>query len=402
MAPLELIIYVLFGMLFVAPAVAVVTYYFVLIVLRLGGAKAGCPESQEHVHRFAIVIPAHNEEEALSRTLQSCQQLAYQEGKYEVFVVADNCSDSTAEVARQYGVTCLQRNDPSRPGKGQALQWAFQQIISTPHDAIVVLDADCRIDSHALGVFDRCLTDGSRVLQANHVTSNCDDAAPSYVARVGQLLEYDFAYAPKSCLGLFVPLVGTGMVLHRDVLQEHPWNEGSVVEDVEYTLRLAEAGIAVRFVSNVAVRHDSEKRLDQLKVQRSRWAQGTLHLGRRKGLGLLASGIAKRRMLIADAGWTLLTMSRPLILLHAALTLGLAAWLAYALPGTTARVLCALAGVAVLGHVAYYSLGIATLGLNWRRVCLLLATPLVVVRLMTISLHSLFTVRDPQWERTPR
>ena len=116
----------------------------------------------------------------------------------------------------------------------------------------------------------------------------------------------------------------------------------------------------------------------------------------------MVSGLATRRMLIADAGWTLLTMSRPLILLHAAITLGLAAWLAYALPSTTTQVLIAMASIAVLGHVVYYSLGIAMLGLNARRAFLLLTTPLVVIRLMTISLFSLFAVRDPQWERTPR
>jgi len=399
---LYLALQLLIAFLFVGPALLIPAYYLSLLSLRLLGARAHVAESEQPTHTFAIVIPAHNEQKSLPNTLASCQRLKYPGDKFEIFVIADNCSDSTAQIARENGATCLERHDDARPGKGQALQWGFGQALKQPFDAVVVIDADCWIDSNALRVFDRCLAEGSHVLQSNHVTANCDDSPPSYVARVGQYLEYDFAYAPKSCLHLAVPLVGTGMVFHRNVLEQHPWTVGSVVEDIEYTLRLAEVGIPVRFVSNVAVRHDSEERLDQLKVQRSRWAKGTLSLGRRRGLQLVVSGLATRRMLIADAGWTLLTMSRPLILLHAAITLGLAAWLAYALPSTTTQVLIAMASIAVLGHVVYYSLGIAMLGLNARRAFLLLTTPLVVIRLMTISLFSLFAVRDPQWERTPR
>ena len=354
------------------------------------------------MHTFAIVIPAHNEEKSLGNALTSCELLDYPSRKYEMFVVADNCTDGTVEVAQQHRAKCLERNDPGRPGKGAALEWAFQNVLGTSCDAIVVLDADCELDRNALAVFDQCLRDGFQVLQCNHVISNCDAAPTCYIARVGQLLEYDYCYAPKSCFRLAVPLVGTGMVFHREVLERHPWDANSVVEDIEYTLLLARMGIAVQFVANVAVHHACEEHLDRLKVQRRRWAAGTLRIGRGRAIQLILEGVFGRRRLLVDAGWTVLTMSRPLILVHAALTVVLAGLLALTTTEWHGRALLAAAVVVALAHTIYYTVGIGVLGLSLRRARLLFAAPLAFVCLVMISIRSLFIVRDPQWERTPR
>ncbi len=388
--------------LFLLPAYLVAGYYLGLMAAHFLGARARCAESDAYRHSFAIVIPAHNEEKHILDTLDSCFQLDYPRDRFQVFVVADNCSDRTAGLARQRGARCLERRDPENPGKGQALEWAFPQVLSTACDAIVVLDADCLIDGHALRVFDQCLEEGSLALQANYVTSNPDASTISYVARVGNIVEYELFYAPKSQLGLAVMLVGTGMVFHRELLEQYPWSAQSVTEDAEYTLTLAQAGVRIRFVANVGVRQEAAERLDQLQVQRRRWARGTLGLGRSAALKLIVVGLARTNMLLADFGWTLLVLSRPLTLLHAGLTVVLAGLLALTNPNGPGWAFLVLAGLAAFAHVVYYSFGVAVLGLNLRRACLLLAAPLVVARLTVISLRSLFAVRDPQWERTLR
>lgn len=388
--------------LFLLPGLLVAGYYLGLLAARLLGAHAHCPESSRHTHTFAVIIPAHNEERSLPDTLRSCSQLDYPDEQYEVIVVADNCSDKTAEVAASFGATCWERRNLHQPGKGQALEWAFDRVLKKSHDAVVVLDADCQIDSNALRVFDRCLEDGSRVLQANHVTSNQDAGPLSYVARVGQLLEYDYSYAPKSRLGLAVLLVGTGMVFHRDLLDEHPWKARSVVEDIEYTLMLARHGIRVRFVENVAVRHDSEEHIEQVTVQRRRWAGGAFALVRRSGLKLIWEGLTSRRLLVADAGWTLLTLSRPIVLAHAAAAVALAVAVSLLLPGNVSLGLLAIAGALALAQMAYFATGIVMVGLSFRRISFLLKAPLVIARLAVISLRSLVVPRHIHWERTPR
>jgi cellulose synthase/poly-beta-1,6-N-acetylglucosamine synthase-like glycosyltransferase len=316
-----IVAYLLFVACFLLPAAAAAFYHVFLLAARLFGARAVAPASEDARHSFAVVIPAHNEEQHIAEVLRSCAALDYPADKFEVYVVADNCADRTAEVARASGATCLERTDIHNHGKGHALQWAFEQVLPQGHDAVVVLDADCTVERHALRVFDRCLQEGSRALQAHYVLSNPDASAISYVARVGNVLEYDYFYAPKSDLGLAVMLVGTGMVFHRSVLLEYPWRAHSVVEDAEYTLTLAQHDLRVRFVGNVHVVQAAAERVEQLAVQRARWASGTWHLGKRSVIVLIAKGMLTGRILLADAGWTLLIVSRPLLLLHLSLTL---------------------------------------------------------------------------------
>ncbi len=266
---------------------------------------------------------------------------------------------------------------------------------------MIVLDADCTVESHALQVFDQCLREGSRALQAHYVLSNPDASAISYVARVGNVLEYEYFYAPKSDLGLAVMLVGTGMVFHRSVLLEHPWRAHSVVEDAEYTLTLARHGLRVRFVANVHVVQAAAERVEQLAVQRARWASGTWQLGKRSAMGLLAKGLLTGRVLLADAGWTLLIVSRPLVLLHLSLTLVTALFLAWLFPAPASVVFLASGAFLVALYAAYFGFGIAKVGFSARRASFLLSAPLVLFRLAVIAVRS-GALRRAAWIRTPR
>ena len=396
-----IVLYLLYVACFLLPALAVAIYHAFLMLARLLGARANARAGAEAGHSFAIVIPAHNEEQVIADVLRSCAALDYPADKYRVYVVADNCSDRTAEVARNCIATCLERANDQQVGKGYALQWAFEQVLPLGHDAVVVLDADCTIAPQALRVFDRCLQDGSKVLQANYVLSNPDASAISYVARVGNILEYEYFYAPKSDLGLAVMLVGTGMVFHRSVLSDYPWRAHSLVEDAEYTLALASHGIRVRFVANVGVFQAGAERAEQLTVQRARWAGGTLQLGKRSAIRLIAKGLLTGRALLADAGWTLLIVSRPLVLLHLLLTLLLATLLGWLSPnGLSTALLLTGMGVLVV-YAIYFGVGVARIGMSARRAGYLLATPFVLARLAMIVVIAGMSHRTA-WIRTPR
>lgn len=397
-----MLIHVLLLTCLVVPACLVAGYYLGLVAARLMGLTASSPPSQECIHTFVIVIPAHNEETTIGQCLHSCLALDYPTDKQSVVVVADNCTDATAAIAQHLGIECLERTDSMHRGKGHALEWAFDRLAERPHDAVLVIDSDCLVDRESLRVLDGCLAQGSKVIQLNHVVANADAGPSCYAARVGQLLEYDFGYDPKSRLGLWVPLVGTGMAFHRSLLAQHPWTSRSVVEDIEYSLLLAEHGIRVRFVANAAVRHQAEQDLYHVSVQRRRWARGTLGLSKRKAILLAVKGVIQRRRLVADAGWTLLTMSRPLVLLHLALTLAVTISLALCLRDVWSSCLATLSAGAGLAQGAYYATGILALGLTRRRIWLLACAPIVAAGLAWIALRSLFESGKPTWDRTPR
>jgi len=387
--------------LFLIPAALVCLYYVSLAFCALISRKESASIEGNPAHTFAIVIPAHNEEQGISTTLRSCAGLDYPKDKYKIFVIADNCSDRTAEIAKNNGAACLERYDEEKKGKGFALEWGFKQILAERHDALVVLDADCQLDNHALRIVDYYLKKGEKVLQANDAASNPDNNAMSYAVAVGNLIENRLFYAPKSRLGLAVFLRGTGMVFRREVLEQHPWQAHSVVEDAEYTLRLIKSGIKIRFINEVNVFSEFPDNKDQLQVQRTRWARN-LGFSKMQALRLIWDGMIQGRGLLTDAGWTLLVLSRPLVLLELFIGVILGLFCAWLLPGPLSRGLFAAGLVLLFVQCLYFGLGVALLGMNSRRVVLLLSSPATIGRLILISLLGVFGVRGNMWARTPR
>lgn len=391
------------AILFLTPALVFFVHYFTLALLStVCRGKCAPPRGEGAALRFAIVVPAHNEESTIAQTLRSCKGIAYPADRYDVVVVADNCTDNTASIARANGVQCLERHDDALIGKGHALRWAFERLLPKNHDAFVVLDADCLIDPHSLDIFSNEIASGQSVLQANDVVSNPDSSAISYAVAVGNAMENHLYYRPKSCLGLVVLLRGTGMVFRRDVLELHPWGAFSVAEDAEYSISIYRNGLKVKFLPDVTVRSPSPRRIEQLAAQRLRWASGNAQLSKHRALKFIADGISKCSLLDLDTGLTIMSRSKPLQLaivgiLYVVSTLGLL--LTHAL---FFRFVFGLSNVLVAGYALYVIWGVLDLGLSWHRFRLLAQTPIVLAGLVLYALRGLLTSKDARWERTPR
>jgi 1,2-diacylglycerol 3-beta-glucosyltransferase len=388
--------------LVVALAVAATGYPFVLAWIGLAVRRPPRPVLGAPKHRFALVIPAHDEELTLPGALRSCAELDYPAGLMRVFVVADNCGDNTAERAERAGATVLERHDASHRGKGYALAWAFERILPEGFDALVILDADCRLDRDALRVFDGYLARGDRVLQAGYVASNPDATAMSYAVAVANRVENDLFYAPKSRLGLAVLLRGTGMVFRTDLLRQYPWRACSIVEDAEYTLELLRAGIRVRFVPEVRVWSEFPQETAQLEVQRRRWAAGGLTLARTHGLRLIWEGCVGGQLRLIDAGWTLLILPRALVLGVGllALALSLLGW--WRAPGLIANRMLFVSVTVLILPLASFLMGALLLGLTRPRLLLLARTPAAIARYLLTACVDPFRRDASNWVRTPR
>ena len=360
--------------------------------------------AQSHVtNKFVIVIPAHNEEHTLSLALTSCEGLHYPKGRYDVYVIADNCSDSTAAVAYASGVNVLVRNDPTRIGKGYAIRFAFDHILATEVDVICILDADCTLDSSALSFANERINAGASVLQCNNRTGNCDDNAISLLLGVANALENDLYYAPKSRLGLFVPLRGTGMFMVKEILCSYPWNAKSVVEDTEYSIQLALEGVKVDFMPEVAVRSAFPSTHHEMSVQRKRWLVGGVATFLNHGKRLFNEGLRRGSIHLIDAALSPLVSTRPLIIAQLLLTFVLGAVLvtseAY---GDFGRLALQSAELILVGYLLYVAAGLLNVGCTWRRCRLILHSPLVVANYLWLSAKSLRVGSQAEWVPTPR
>jgi len=357
----------------------------------------------ECYQRFAIVVPAHNEEGTIHIALQACRDLDYPADSFDVYVIADNCTDGTRHVAEEYGANVLVRNDPVHRGKGYALAHAFGIILNIDCDALFVVDADCAIRPDTLKVANGCLRQGYRVLQCNNQWGNTIDSPMSLLLATANVLENEFFYAPKSRLGLFVLLRGTGMVFHREILERFPWNATSVIEDAEYSCRLACAGVYARFLPSVGVVSDCPTNPAQLTVQRERWLGGGIALARDMSPRLLVMGVQHCNIALIDAAVSMWVVVRPIVAAQLVLTLAVTflLWI-----GDSSRVDANLALAATVlifaGYAVYGLLGFVRLRPSLRQCWLVLQLPWAVLKYLAIATRTVVHGVPAEWHRTPR
>ncbi|TWT97612.1 N-glycosyltransferase [Botrimarina colliarenosi] len=237
--------------------------------------KSGGPSGDRPC--VAVVVPAHNEAPQIPQTLASIRpQLG--EGD-RVIVVADNCSDATAEVAQSHGAEVLVRNSTNERGKGYALRHAFERLRSSPPDVVVCIDADCVATPGAIGVIARLAKAKQRPVQAAYLMespSEADRPAAGRVSEFAVLVKNFVRPRGLGMLGLPCLLTGSGMAFPWDVLQSVPHPEGHIVEDMRFAVDLTIAGrpplpqMDAQVVSRLPAREAA------VTTQRTRWEHGHL------------------------------------------------------------------------------------------------------------------------------
>jgi len=255
--------------------------------------------------RFAIVIPAHDEELLLPRLLASTRSQDYPGQRFATIVVADNCTDSTADVARRHGASVLERVDVGKRGKGYAIKWALETIGLDKYDAVLIVDADCFISSNALRSLDGVMQ-GKQVIQCYSGVGNPDDSWFTRLLDVSRTINNDIYSPAKQRLRLSSELTGTGMCFATRILRKYGWDAFTIGEDWEYYAKLVQNGEAVGFDWNAKVYHQESSSLKQATSQRMRWSSGRFAVAWGYGFRLLARGVIERNVVKFDAGLTLI------------------------------------------------------------------------------------------------
>jgi cellulose synthase/poly-beta-1,6-N-acetylglucosamine synthase-like glycosyltransferase len=292
----------------------------------------------------AVLIPAHNEEPGICPTLASIlPQLAPGD---RVLVVADNCTDATAAVARAAGAEVVERADTSRRGKGYALDFGVRTLEKATPAVVVVIDADCTLEPGSLDGLVRKSAASGRPVQAAYVME-----APHGGGTRSQLAAFLFALKnvirPRglSRLGLPCLLTGTGMAFPWELLHNAPIASGNIVEDMQLGIDLALAGRPPMFCATAQVRSELPATSRAAASQRTRWIHGHLTTLTTQAPRLLATAVRRGRP--ALLGLALEVSVPPLSLLVLAGLLALALLTVGALFGGPAlpAVIAASAGV---------------------------------------------------------
>jgi cellulose synthase/poly-beta-1,6-N-acetylglucosamine synthase-like glycosyltransferase len=226
--------------------------------------------------RFALVIAAHNEELVIGHVIDSLSAQNYPKNLYDIFVVADNCTDRTATIARRHGALVYKRFDTDKRGKGHALEWIFERIyeMSDKYDVVSVFDADNLVSSNFLDEMNRQLCKGHKVVQGYIDSKNPFDSWITCSYSIAFWLSNRIFQLPRYYLGLCCGLCGTGFCIELSVLKQIGWGATCLTEDLEFTMKLALNGMKVAWAHEAIVYDEKPLTLKQSWRQRKRWMQG--------------------------------------------------------------------------------------------------------------------------------
>lgn len=258
-----------------------VGYLLVLTVSAWRAARRQTPEPGQPAKRFAVLIPAHNEERLLPDLLQNLAQLDYPHELFTVHVVADNCTDQTAVIARQFGAVAHERFNTAEVGKGYALQWLLQRIWASgePHDAIVILDADTVVSANFLRAMSGRLARGERVIQAYYAVRNPGRSWSVGLRYAALAVLHYLRPLGRTALGGSAGLKGNGMVFAADVMRQIEWT-ASITEDIEFHMALILSGERVAFASEAVIEAEMPETLAGAASQNVRWERGRMQMMR--------------------------------------------------------------------------------------------------------------------------
>jgi cellulose synthase/poly-beta-1,6-N-acetylglucosamine synthase-like glycosyltransferase len=238
---------------------AVLPYFIFLLAAAIMAIVAGRSRSAAPSlsSKFLIIVPAHDEEGGIAATVRSCKSSNYPSLLFDVAVIADNCSDQTAAMARAAGARVFERSDNVKKSKGYAIEYLLELLTRSGElaalDAVVIVDADTTIDPGLLAIFDQGLRDGHDWIQAYYTVANPDQSWRTRLMTYAFSLFNGVLQLGQVAMGSSAGLKGNGMCFSTRGLGRRPWKAYGLVEDMEFSWMLRVGGEKIWFARNASV-----------------------------------------------------------------------------------------------------------------------------------------------------
>lgn len=281
---------------------SVTLYYLLLSLFGLYKKNDALETSSNSYKKFALIIAAHNEEMVISQIIESMKNLDYPHDFYDIFVIADNCNDDTASIARACGAEVYVRNSKDNRGKGYALEWMFGKVFAmeTKYDAVAVFDADNLLSRNFLKEMNFKLNAGFKVVQGYIDSKNPHDSWISESYSIAFWTANRLFQLARSNLGLSNQIGGTGFCMELDILKKLGWGATCLTEDLEFTCKLVLNNYKVGWCHNAVVYDERPIGLKSSWVQRKRWMQGFTDVASRFFLKLMKKAFLERDFIAFD------------------------------------------------------------------------------------------------------
>lgn len=394
---------------FIVGALFFVLYFYQLFYLLVPFFKKDKPHKETKLHRFAIMISARNEEVVISTLINSIHHQDYPSELIDVYVIADNCTDKTAEEAEKAGAIVYVRNDLQKIGKGYALDYALHRIFEECgedyYDAFMVFDADNILDTNYISAMNRTFSDGHNIITSyrnstNYGTNWITAGSALWYIRESQFLNHSRMLMNSGCA-----ISGTGFLVHKDIIHRiGGWKFFLLTEDIEFSIANTIAGEKIAFCSDAILYDEQPQTFKQSWNQRLRWARGFLQVFRKYGIKLIGSIFGKNKNTSYDMTMTIL----PIIFftIFIAIINTVAATIGICLGEDWLPLVISLAQWVCGAYIMMFCIGLITLISEnkrihtsaWKKFKYLFTFPIFLFTYAPISIVAIF--KNVEWEPT--
>ena len=322
------------------------------------------------LHRFAVLIAACNEETVIGNLLDSIKAQSYPERFLEVFVVADNCRDKTAETARAHGAEVYERHNASLRGKGYALDFLLREMERHVHnefDGYIVLDADNVLERDFVSRMNETFSEGKDIVTCYRDSKNYGDNWISAGYGLWFLRESRYLNGARSRIGASCGVSGTGFLFSRAVLegQGGGWPFHLLVEDIEFSIHNILSGHRIAICQDAVIYDEQPTDFAQSCRQRLRWSRGYLQVFGRYGSGLLRGA--------ARGNWSCVDMSMAIMPAIVLTSISLLDSIALAVMGIlkgtgVLPALLSLGGALLSMYLMLFVIGLITTITEWHKI----------------------------------
>ncbi|WP_066650070.1 glycosyltransferase family 2 protein [Christensenella timonensis] len=283
---------------------ALYAYQIIYVAVALFHKKP-MPMTAKQNHRYAVVIAARNENTVIGNLIDSIKKQKYPQNLIDIFVVADNCTDNTADVARRAGAIVYERFNTQLVGKGYALSYVLNQIAQdygeNTYEGYFVFDADNLLDENFVAEMNNQFDKGYRILTCYRNSKNYASNWISAGYSLWFLRESKYLNYPRMLLNTSCAISGTGFLIHNDIIRKnHGWKHHLLTEDIEFSVDNVINGETIGYCGSAKLYDEQPCTWKQSWTQRLRWSKGFYQVLGKYGKRLVKGFVVDRRFSCYD------------------------------------------------------------------------------------------------------
>lgn len=282
-----------------------VCYSYQFIYALIACIKKPKKFKSEIKNRYAVVVPARNEENVIGQFIESVKRQSYPFELIDIYIVADNCTDKTAEVAASSGAIVFERFDQISIGKGYALDFLFQRIFEMKghdfYDGYFIFDADNLLDKDYISEMNNVFASGYEIITSYRNSKNYDSSWVSAGYSLGFLRDAKFLHNVRMIINSGSVVSGTGFLVHKNIINElGGWKYFTLTEDCEFSIKNLLCGRRIAYCHDAIFYDEQPVDFKTSVCQRLRWVKGTFIVFRKYGRNILRALFKKGSFMVFD------------------------------------------------------------------------------------------------------